>query len=78
MSGSRQQALADARKLVRSFGSAPDARQRAQAVISELQHADDWPPKALREIAAVEAWLRDTPASTALEPRLRSLLAALS
>lgn len=78
MSGSRQQALADARKLVRTLGSAPDLRRRAQAVLSELKHAEGWSPASAREIAAVEAWLRETPALSALEPRFRALLAALS
>ncbi|WP_421937285.1 hypothetical protein [Phenylobacterium sp.] len=78
MSGSCQQALADARKLVRTFGSAPDGRRRAQAVLSELKHAEGWSAPALREIGAVEAWLRETPALSALEPRLRALLATLS
>ncbi|TAJ72151.1 MAG: hypothetical protein EPO51_08520 [Phenylobacterium sp.] len=78
MSGSRQQALVEARKLVRTFGSAPDPRRRAQAVVSELRRAEGWPPAAQHEIAAADAWLKAAPAATALEPRLRALLALLS
>jgi hypothetical protein len=78
MSGSRQQALMAARKLVRTFGSAPDPRRRAQAVLSELKHAEGWSAGGLREIGAVEAWLQGAPSLQALEPRLRALLAALS
>lgn len=77
MSSSRQQALAEARKLVRTFGSAPDPKRRAQAVLSELRHAEAWPPQAGREIADVDAWLQTAPPVTALEPRLRALLAKL-
>lgn len=77
MSGSRQQALVDARKLVRTFASAPDPRRRAQAVLSELRHADDWPPAARREIEAADAWLRGSPPADSLEARLRLLLTRL-
>jgi hypothetical protein len=78
MTGSRDQALADARKLLRGFGAAPDARRRAQAVLSSLRQADDWSPAARRQIEAADAWLRAAPAATALEPRLRALLADLA
>jgi hypothetical protein len=78
MSGSRQQALVDARKLVRTFASAPDARRRAQAVMSELRHADGWNATAQRDIDAVDAWLRTSPSVSALEPRLRELLDRLA
>ncbi|MDZ4373349.1 MAG: hypothetical protein U1C74_18255 [Phenylobacterium sp.] len=77
MSASRQQALAEARKLVRTFGSAPDPRRRAQAILSELKHAGTWTPQAGQEIAQVDAWLQTAPSLTALEPRLRALLAKL-
>ena len=78
MSGSCQQALVDARKLVRTFASAPDARRRAQAVMSELRHAEGWSAGAQRDIDAVEAWLRISPSVSALQPRLRDLLGRLS
>lgn len=77
MSGSRQQALAEARKLVRTFGSAPDPRRRAQAVLSELKRVDGWTSAGLSDIAAVDAWLQSAPSVTALEPRLRALLEKL-
>lgn len=76
MSGSRQQALTEARKLVRTFGSAPDARRRAQAVLSELKHAEGWSSLQLEKIAEVDIWLQGAPL-TALEPRLRALLESL-
>jgi len=78
MDGSRQQALRDARKLVRTFGSAPDGKGRAQAVLAELRRADGWTEPQRREITDVAAWLTAGPPVTALEPRLRALLAALS
>jgi hypothetical protein len=78
MTGSRDQALADARKLLRGFGAAPDARRRAQAVLSALRQADDWSAAGRRQIEAADAWLRGGPSVTALEPQLRALLAALA
>jgi hypothetical protein len=78
MSGSRQEALAEARRLLRTFGSAPDARRRAQAVLSELKHADGWSSSQQEKIAAADSWLQGAPALTALEPRLRALLTSLS
>jgi hypothetical protein len=68
----------EARKLVRTFGSAPDPRRRAQAVLSELKHAEGWSAAAQHEISAVDRWLRGAPSATALEPRLRALLTQLA
>ena len=79
MTGNRQQALVVARQLVRTFGSAPDARRRAQAVLAELRRADDeWSAAGLRDLAAMEAWLRTVPPLSDLEPRLRDLLGRLA
>jgi hypothetical protein len=77
MSGSRQQALVDARKLVRTFGSAPEPRRRAQEVLSILKREDGWPPAARAEIDATEAWLRTSPPVSVLEARFRVLLGKL-
>src|SRR4051812_37447473 len=65
MSGSRQQSLVDARRLMRTFASAPDARRRAQAVISELRHGEGWAPAAQQAIAATDTWLSTSPPLTA-------------
>jgi hypothetical protein len=77
MSGSCQQSLVDARKLVRTFASAPDARRRAQAVISELKRAEGWSVSARNAIAAADAWLAAGPPMSELEGRLRDLLTRL-
>jgi hypothetical protein len=77
MSDGREQALTDARKLVRTLGSAPDARARARAVVSELRRADVWSAAELRKVDAVDAWLRTSPPVTDLQPRLRALLTAM-
>lgn len=78
MSGSRQHALSEARKLVRTFASAPDPRRRAQAVLSELKHAEGWPPPARLKISDTDTWLSGAPSLATIEPRLRALLAELS
>jgi hypothetical protein len=78
MTGSRDQALAEARKLLRGFGAAPDARRRAQAVLSALRQSDDWSAAGRRQLEAAEAWLRAGPSATALEPKLRALLTTLA
>jgi hypothetical protein len=77
MSERQPSALVEARKLVRTFASAPDARRRAQAVISELRHARGWSVPAQRQIDTVDGWLQTLPSMPALEPRLRELLATL-
>ena len=77
MSGSYQQALVDARKLVRTFASAPDARRRAHAVISGLKRAEGWSVPARNAIAAADAWLATSPPTSGLEVRIRDLLARL-
>ncbi len=74
MSASRQQALADARKLARTFAAAPEPRRRAQAVISELKRAEGWSVTAQRALDAADMWVRSNPAVATLEPRLRELL----
>ena len=73
-----RQALVDARKLVRTFGSAPDPRRRAQEVVSKLKRANGWPPAALKEIVLVDTWLDGAPSVVALEPHLRALLTRLA
>lgn len=78
MTGRRDHALADARKLLRGFGAAPDARRRAQAVLSALRQADNWSAAGRRQIETADAWLRTGPSVTALEPQLRALLTALT
>jgi hypothetical protein len=73
-----RQSLAETRKLLRTFGSAPDPRRRAQEILSKLKRADGLPPAALKEIAVVDAWLANSPSVVALEPRLRALLSRLA
>lgn len=77
MSETCEQALADARRLVRTFGSAPEPRRRAQAVLSGLIWAEGWSAPQRAAIEGFRDWLRGEPAVSALEPRCRALLSAL-
>lgn len=78
MPGNREQAIAFARKLLRTFASAPDARRRAQEVLSELRRCDDWSSLEFSELHATAEWLRSAPPTPALEIRLRQVVAQLS
>ncbi|WP_421937306.1 hypothetical protein [Phenylobacterium sp.] len=77
MSETCEQALANARRLVRTFGSAPEPRRRAQAVLSQLTRAEGWSAHQRASIEGFRDWLRGEPAVSALEPRCRGLLSAL-
>lgn len=77
MADTPRQALLDARKLVRTFASAPDPRRRAQEVLSVLKRADGWAPDAMAELAATDDWLRDHPSVLVLADRLRTMITKL-
>jgi hypothetical protein len=77
MTVSRGEALAAARKLLRTFGSAPEPRQRARAIHSELGHAEGLTPSERGEIEALGAWLLERPPISELKPRCERLLAKL-
>jgi hypothetical protein len=77
MSAARQHALVVARKLMRTFAAAPDARRHAQAVMSELKRAEGWSPAGQKAIAATDVWLLTSPALAGLPGRLRDLLSVL-
>jgi hypothetical protein len=74
---SRGEALASARKLVRTFASAPDPRRQARSIHSELTHWDGWAGPEREQIDALGAWLADDPNLTELRPRCEQLLARL-
>jgi hypothetical protein len=63
---------------MRIFGSVPDPRRRAHAVISELRHGEGWTPAAQQTIAARDIWLSTAPAMLALEQTVRDLLERLA
>lgn len=77
MDPSRHEALAQARKFVRTLGSAPDPQRQAQAAVALLMRSGPWPPAAERQILDLAAWLAARPSPTAIKPRCQALLQAL-
>jgi hypothetical protein len=74
---SRGEVLAAAKKLLRTFDSAPEPRRQARSIHSELAHGDGW---SLSERAAIDAlglWLQEQPPISELRPRCKRVLAAL-
>lgn len=74
---SRSEALAQARKLVRTLGAAPNPQQQAEAAVSGLMRSGPWPPAAEREIRDLAAWLATRPPPTAIKPRCQAILRTL-
>ena len=77
MSLTRGEALTCARKLLRTFASAPDPRRQAQAIYSQLAHVDGWAPADQVQIDALGAWLADSPRQADLKSRCQQILAKL-
>lgn len=50
-----------ARKLLRGFSGAPDVRQHAHKLYSELVHAEGWSTSEQARIIALGAWLQTRP-----------------
>lgn len=77
MSVSRAEALAAAGKLLRTFASAPDPKQRAHAICAELTRSDGWAPRERELIDGLHGWLQAYPSSGALRQRCEQVLASL-
>ena len=74
---SRGEVLATARKLLRTFASAPEPRRQAQSIYSELVHGDGWTPREREAIEARGAWLQGLPRLAELKLRCEQVLTAL-
>jgi hypothetical protein len=77
MPTSRSGALDAARKLLRGFASAPDPRRHAQALYSELTHAEGWSAAEEQAILSLGAWLQARPNLGDLKLRCEKTLAEL-
>lgn len=78
MSGiGRSEALATARKLLRGFSGAPDARQPAHKLYWELLHAEGWSKAEQARIIELGAWLQTRPDLSLLKPQCAAALAKL-
>ena len=73
----RTEALTAARKLVRGFAAAPDPRQHAHRVFSELAHAEGWRAEEQALITELGAWLQGRPNLGELKTRCEATLARL-
>lgn len=76
VSGTRSEGVASARRLLRTFASAPDARRRAHEIFQALARIDGLTQAERAAVAELGAWLAQKPSSTQLKPRCETLLAA--
>lgn len=73
----RVEALAAARKLVRTLDSAPDPLHQARAAAATLLRAGPWSATAERQILELAEWLATRPPPAALKPRCHQVLKGL-
>lgn len=78
MSFHRDEAITAARKLLRTFASAPEPRRQARAMHSALAGAEGWSLAERETIDSLGAWLAETPAEAALRPRCEEVLLGLA
>jgi hypothetical protein len=74
---SRGEALQVARKMLRAFSGAPDPRQHAHRLYSELARAEGWSAGEEAAIVALGDWLNKRPNEDLLKPRCAAILAKL-
>jgi hypothetical protein len=73
----QDEALAAARKLVRTFASAPDPRARARLVHTTLLQMADWPAPLRVRIDGFGDWLGSSPPAGELRARCVNLVETL-
>lgn len=78
MSVTRLEALAEAKVLARTLGSAPDPLKQARAVVAVLGRSGPWSAADERRILAFAEWLATRPPPIALKPRCQQLLKELA
>lgn len=78
MSIGKAEALASARKLVRTFGSAPDPRRHARTVLGLLTKVHGWTADQAQHVRELEAWLDSHPPIGQLRGYCDQLLAKLT
>ena len=75
MTVSRGEALATARKLLRTFDSAPEPQKQARSIYSQLAHVDDLTAPERTQVDSFGAWLQGRPSQSELKPACARLLA---
>ena len=74
MIGSRTECVANARKLLRTFASAPDPHRRAHEIVHELARIQGLAQAERAEINAFGVWLAENPPIGQLKVRCEAAL----
>ena len=74
----RSEALGAARRLMRGFAGAPDARRHAQQFYGALVHAEGWNKGEQALIVALGIWLGERPSVNELKKRCDETLVKLT
>lgn len=77
MSVSGDAALTVAKRLLRTFASAPDPRRQARMIYSELAGGEGWKKAEREAIDALGVWLQGQPLIADLKPRCAEVLTKL-
>lgn len=72
------EAIAEAKRLLRTFSSAPDARRQARSIYAELARAEGWNRRQRDEIDALGTWLLELPAVGELRSRCETAVRSLT
>ncbi len=75
MMDSRTECLAKARKLLRTFASAPDPHRRAHEIFHELARIRGLAQVERAEIVTLGDWLAEKPSSSQLKARCEAAMA---
>jgi hypothetical protein len=72
------EAIAEAKRLLRTFASAPEPRRQARAIYAELTRAQGWDRRQRDEIDSLGAWLLELPPVGELRPRCEATIRFLA
>lgn len=74
MLGSRTECVANARRLLRTFASAPDQHRRAHEIVHELARIRGLAPAERAQVDALGAWLAEKPSTGQLKARCEAVV----
>ncbi len=73
--GSRSEHIANARKLTRTFASAPDQRRRALDIVQELARVPGLSSGERTALLNIQTWISERPPPGQLKARCEALIA---
>jgi hypothetical protein len=73
----KTECLATARKLVRTFASAPDPRRQARLIHAALLQGEPWEPAVQERVVGFGRWLESSPPVSELRGRCTALIARI-